>query len=89
MPPPMLVASESCVDALSEQPPVQLSPGGKFPGWAAVVGVLVFPLIGLFMVGLTNWRTRSKVLVGIGGSILWIVALGLLIASSRAGPTGA
>jgi hypothetical protein len=51
--------------------------------------MLVFPLIGLLMVGLTSWKIRSKVLVGIGGSILWIVAVGLLISSSRAGPTGA
>ncbi len=83
------MASESGVGSLSEQPPRRLSPGGKFPSWAAVVGMFVFPLIGLFMVGLTTWRMRSKVLVGIGGSIIWIVALGLLIASSRAGPTGA
>jgi hypothetical protein len=51
--------------------------------------MLVCPLIGLFMLGLTTWKMRSKVLVGIGGSILWIVAVGLLIFSHRAGPTGA
>jgi hypothetical protein len=51
--------------------------------------MLVCPLIGLFMVGLTTWKMRSKVLVGIDGSILWIAAFALMIFLHRAGPTGA
>jgi hypothetical protein len=74
---------------LSEELPPQLPPDAKFPGWAALVGMLVCPLIGLFMVGSTTWKMRSKVLVGIAGSILWFVAFGLVIFSHRGGPTGA
>jgi hypothetical protein len=74
---------------VSEQPPPQLPPDGQFPGWAALVGVLVFPPIGLFMVSLTTWNTRSTVLVGIGVSVLWVVAVGLVIFLHRGGPTGA
>lgn len=74
---------------MSEQPSAKISPDGKFPGWAAVVGMLVCPLIGLFIVGLTTWKMRSKVLVGTVGCILWIAAFALMILNGRAGPTGA
>jgi hypothetical protein len=74
---------------LNEELPPRLSLDGKFPGWAALLGMLVCPLIGLFMVGLTTWTMRSKVLVGIGGSIVWLVALGLMIFTNLGGPTGA
>jgi hypothetical protein len=74
---------------LTEDLPPQPSTGGGFPSWAALVGMVVCPLIGMFIVGLTTWNLRSKVLVGIGGSTLWIVAVGLMIVSHRAGPTGA
>lgn len=74
---------------MSAQPSAKISPDGKFPGWAAVVGMFVCPLIGLFIVDLTTWKMRSKVLVGTAGSILWIAAFALMILLHRAGPTGA
>jgi hypothetical protein len=51
--------------------------------------MLVCPLIGIFIVGFTTWKRRSKVLVGVGGTGLWIAAFGLMILFHRAGPTGA
>jgi hypothetical protein len=67
------------VESLSEQVLSRLSPDGRFPGWAAVVCMVVFPPIGLFIVGLTYWKMSTKVLFGIGGSILWIVGYAQLI----------
>jgi len=48
--------------------------------------MLVCPLIGVYMVNLTTWRLRSKILVGLVGSIFWIGAVGLVIFSHRATP---
>jgi hypothetical protein len=47
-------------ESLSEELPPQLSPDGRFPSWAALVGMLVCPLIGLFMVGLTTWKCGRR-----------------------------
>jgi hypothetical protein len=74
---------------MSGQFPNEQRARGSFPGWSAVVGMVLFPLIGVFIVGLTAWKLRSKVLVGVGGCVLWILAVGLLFASSHAGPTPA
>jgi hypothetical protein len=49
--------------------------------------MVICPLIGVFIVSLTTWNLRSKVLVGVGGSILWVVGFALVVASHRAGPT--
>jgi hypothetical protein len=76
------------LETLSEQPQSQVSPNGSFPSWVAFVAMLIFPLIGVFIVALTTWRLRLKVIVGICGSILWIVAAGLTILFDLGGPTG-
>jgi hypothetical protein len=41
----------------------------------------------MFLLAIKDWKLWSEVLVGIGGSILWIVAFGLVIASHHAGLT--
>jgi|GEM_PF-6833111 len=67
-----------------------LPPDGRFPGWVAVAGMAVCPLVGVFMVALTTWRTRSKLAVGIGGLVIWVAAFWFVVVfRSTAGPTGA
>jgi hypothetical protein len=72
---------------VDEEAPPQLSPGGRLPGWTAVVGMAICPFIGVFIVGLTTWKLRSKVVVGVGGTILWIAAFGLFISTHPFSPT--
>jgi len=69
---------------LISQPP---EAEGRFPGWVAVVGMAICPLIGVFIVNLTAWRTSTKIIVSILGTILWVSVAALLIRMQHAGPT--
>ena len=77
---------------MSEDPPDQLisessEAQGRFPGWVAVIGMTICPLIGVFMVMLTTWRTRTKAIVSIFGTVVWLSAAALLIRMGHSGPT--
>jgi hypothetical protein len=74
---------------LSEDPLPVWSAPGHFPSWAAVISMAVCPGIGVVIVALTTWRLRTKILVGTGGTVIWIMAFGLLLVFYRGGPTPA
>ena len=72
---------------VSQEPSSELPIEGRFPGWAAVVGMVIFPLIGVFVVGLTTWKASTKVVVGIVGTVLWVIAAVMMIRAHLGGAT--
>lgn len=47
----------------------------------------ICPLIGVFLVMFTTWRTSTKAIVSIFGTIVWVSAAALLIRMGHSGPT--
>jgi len=47
----------------------------------------ICPLIGVFIVMFTTWRTSTKAIVAIVGTILWVGLAALLVRMGHAAPT--